>query len=88
MEEITFQGDCEICPRKDTPCRYHHFVPQRLLKILPQRFAEKWKFMKVRICNSCNNYFHPENSLYNRIEFLLNKIKELEEKIRKLMGGE
>lgn len=83
-EEITFNADCEVCRRKDTPCRNHHLVPQRLLRILPVSWTKRWEFQKVRICNSCNSYFHPEEHLYFKIKWMENKIKELEAEINKL----
>ena len=76
MKEITFNADCEICGEKDTPCRNHHLIPQRLLKILPMNRVKRLQHMKLRACNSCNNYIHPENKLYARIN-------ELEEKVRR-----
>ena len=83
MEETLFNGDCELCLRKDTPCRNHHLVPVRLIKILPYRIAKEWNRKKVRICNSCNIYMHPENKLYKQIAFLKQqlgyKLKEVEE---------
>lgn len=76
--EITFNSDCEICGRKDTPCRNHHLIPQRLINTLPPDRMRRFEHMKLRICNSCNGYIHPENKLYNRIhvlEEMLNKSK-------------
>jgi hypothetical protein len=74
-EEITFQGQCEICGRKNTPCRNHHVVPRRLLAIIPKNRAHKFEFWKIRICNSCNNQFHIENKFHKRI-CLLEQILE------------
>lgn len=79
--DITFIADCQICPRKNVPCRQHHFVPQRLLKKLPFGLAKRWEFQKVIICNSCNGYFHPENHLYEEIEYLKNQITDLKAKL-------
>lgn len=69
-KEITFNANCEICGRKNVPCRKHHLVPQRLLKILPFKRKERWERMTVIACNSCNCHLHPENKLYNRIKVL------------------
>lgn len=81
MEEITFNSNCELCNRKDTPCRYHHLIPQRLIKILPKGKAKHWEHSKIRICNSCNNHIHPENKLYRQIEELKKQLGyKIEEK--------
>lgn len=76
--EYTFMADCDICQRKNTPCRSHHLIPSRLLKKLPPRLKKRWEFQKVNACNSCNSFLHPENHLYKKIEFLESRIKELE----------
>lgn len=74
MEEILFQGDCQLCLRKDTPCRNHHLIPVRLIKILPHKTTNEWKRKTIRICSSCNSYIHPENKLYKTIAFLKSQI--------------
>ncbi|MEK6886830.1 MAG: hypothetical protein AABW88_03280 [Nanoarchaeota archaeon] len=76
MKEITFNADCEICGTKDTPCRNHHLIPQRLLNVLPMNRKKRLEHMKMRACNKCNGYLHPENKLYERIEVLEKKVKE------------
>jgi hypothetical protein len=70
MKEITFNADCQICDRKNTPCRMHHLIPMRLIKILPMRKAKYWKLQTLKVCNSCNNHLHPENKLYEQIKVL------------------
>lgn len=70
MDEILFNANCELCERENTPCRNHHLIQQRLLKTLTFRKQKQWKFMTVRICNSCNGYVHPENKLYKQIAYL------------------
>jgi hypothetical protein len=67
MGEITFFGDCEICGTRNTAVRVHHLIPQRLLKILPIKMKKRWEYQKVKACNKCNSYIHPENKLYETI---------------------
>jgi hypothetical protein len=55
------------------------------MKILPKNLAKGLEFQKIRICNSCQGYFHPEESLYFKINFLEEKIKKLEEENIALM---
>jgi len=73
-KEITFNANCQICSKKDVPCRKHHLVPQRLLNILPIKNRKKWEHLKVVACDKCNRYFHPENKLYQKISVLENKL--------------
>jgi DNA repair photolyase len=77
IRAITFIANCEICPRKNVPCRNHHFVPQRLLRTLPLELQRRWEYMKVRICNSCDKYMHPEEHLYLKIKYLEGEIEKL-----------
>jgi hypothetical protein len=86
-KEKTFNSTCEICKRKDTPCRKHHIIPRRLLKKLPLELTKKWEYQKLIICNSCQGYFHPEQKLYRHIFVLEDKIKRLEEEIKNLEKG-
>jgi hypothetical protein len=74
-EEITFVGQCEVCGRKQIPCRNHHMVPRRLLAIIPKNRARKFEFWKLRICDSCNKYFHVENKFWKKIQLLETIIK-------------
>jgi hypothetical protein len=39
------------------------------------RKRKQWEHLKVVICNSCNNFFHPENKLYEKIRVIENKLK-------------
>jgi hypothetical protein len=72
--EVLFIGDCQICGERDVSCRNHHIVPRRLLAILPKSRARRWEHQKIRICNRCNNYIHPENKLYLKILVLEQKL--------------
>ena len=87
--EVVFDGDCQICGEREVSCRNHHLIPRRLLAILPKGKASKWEFQKLRICNRCNNYMHPENRLYRQIFALKKqlgyKLTEEEQAIEKKM---
>jgi RNase P subunit RPR2 len=73
-EEHLFTGDCQLCGKQNTPCRNHHMIPKRLLEILPKSKASIWEHQKVRICNRCNRFIHPENTLYRQIYILKKKL--------------
>lgn len=75
-KEITFRDRCDICG-EDGECRNHHWVPKRLQNILNKKQRKKWEHFKSKICNKCNDYIHPENKLYERIEVLVNEVKKL-----------
>jgi hypothetical protein len=85
-EEILHEGDCQICGARNVPCRNHHIVPRRLLEILPKSRARRWEHQKIRICNKCNAYIHPENRLYEKILILEKKLgyKPTNEELRTL----
>ena len=68
--EITFISICEVCGKRDVPCRNHHVSPQRLLKTLTFEKVKQWRYQTIRICNKCNGYMHPENHLYEQIIYL------------------
>jgi hypothetical protein len=70
MEEITFIARCELCHKADRPCRNHHLIPMRLLKRLPKNTYLRWFKKTIIVCNQCNGYIHPENHLYQRINYL------------------
>lgn len=69
-KEITFNGTCGVCGRKNVECLMHHLIPRRLLNIIPKNRARKFEHQKIIICIKCNNYFHVENKLYRRINLL------------------
>lgn len=91
-DEVTFVGDCEVCGRKHQPCRNHHVVPRRLLSVIPKNRARKFEFWKIRICDSCNNYFHVENKFWHKIQLLEKIIKfkgiDIEKTIKELKADE
>ena len=74
-EDITFIANCEICGKKDVSCRGHHMIPQRLMNILPKKRVKQYNFWKLKVCDICNNHFHPENKLYEKIRILEKVIK-------------
>jgi len=74
-EEITFQAKCDICGYKNVPCRRHHLIPRRLIKILSRKKAKKWSKVTVIACNKCNRFLHPENMLYKQILLLKQQLE-------------
>jgi len=80
-KEITFQSTCGICGRKDAPCRRHHLIPRRLLKILSNRKRKKWNKKTVIACSKCNRFLHPENMLYKQIIALKNQLETTNRKV-------
>lgn len=77
MVERMFKGNCQICARKDVWCNTHHFVPKRLLNIIPLKKKKKWKDHKVKVCKTYHRHIHPENKLYIKIKGLLKEINRL-----------
>jgi len=73
MEEHTFTARCDLCHKQDRACRNHHLIPMRLLNILPKNTYLRWFKQTIVVCSSCNNFIHPENKLYGRINFLEEK---------------
>lgn len=82
-DEITYLGNCQICYKKDVQVRMHHLIPQRLMNIIPTRYSKQFEYMKYRVCDKCNRFFHPENMLYAEIKYLKDKINILEDVIHK-----
>jgi hypothetical protein len=74
-KENTFQGNCDICGRKDTAVHFHHLIPQRLLDRIPIHLKKRWSLQKVKACNSCDSVLHPENKLYQKIVVLEKKLR-------------
>ena len=69
-DEITFIDNCEICGKRERPCMNHHMIPRRLLNIIPKNRARKYEYWRVRICEKCNKFFHPENRWYKKMQML------------------
>jgi len=72
--EKTFEGRCDLCHKTHRACRNHHLIPQRLLKILPKNSYLRWFKQTIVVCSKCNSYIHPENKLYERINWLENQL--------------
>ena len=79
-KEITFQATCEICGHKNVPCRNHHLIPKRLIKILKRNKAKKWSKKTVIACSKCNRFLHPENILYKQILILKQELENTKTK--------
>lgn len=74
-KETTFIDDCRICGARKVQCLSHHFIPIRLLRVLPINKAKRWVHQKTIICTKYNSYVHPENRLYQKIAALERELK-------------